>query len=183
MFCDEVCWVCGRGLGELGVGVGLALWKMTEMGDGGGMKMRPTLMMMRWGFLVVMVLVMGGCCEVRERAAEGREGFRVFVITSMAKDHQKMIAAAMPVLHRLGRENGFGVDITNDGEAVTEERLKGYRVVVMLQEAPFDVPAEGQRAIEKFVEGEAGGWGFMRRGCLRGSIRGRMRFIGRGMRR
>ena len=109
----------------------------------------------------MMVMVVAGCCGVGGGAAggtaRGGEKFRVFVITSMAKDHQKMIAAAMPVLHRLGRENGFGVDITNDGEAITEEKLRGYQVVVMLQEAPFDVPAEGQKAIEKFVEA-GGGW-------------------------
>lgn len=78
--------------------------------------------------------------------------FKVFVTVSKAKDHLKMIAAAEPFLQKLAADNNFTIDISNDAKDVTEEKLANYDELIMLQQAPFDVPAEGQKAIEKFVE-------------------------------
>ena len=46
---------------------------------------------------------------------------KVLAVISKAKDHQKMMVAAGPVLEELGRENHFSVDVTDDGSRAIHE--------------------------------------------------------------
>ena len=47
--------------------------------------------------------------------------FRLLVVASRAKDHLKMIAAARPVLEKLGEENHFAVDFTDDADTINSK--------------------------------------------------------------
>jgi uncharacterized protein len=78
--------------------------------------------------------------------------FRVFVKTSKAADHKKMMTAARPFLKKMANENGFDVYITDDNRLVNEENLSRYQVFVQLQEAPFDLTPKEQAAVQKFIE-------------------------------
>lgn len=78
--------------------------------------------------------------------------FRVLVLTSPAKDHQKMIAAAEPALRMMAVDNDFDVDITNDAAVCNDANLARYQVFVQLQEAPFDMSPEQQAALQRFIE-------------------------------
>jgi uncharacterized protein len=86
-----------------------------------------------------------------------KPSFRVFVKTSKAADHKKMMAAAKPFLKKLARENGFTVDVTDDNRKVTAENLSRYQVFVQLQEAPFDLSPAEQAAVQQFIE-QGRGW-------------------------
>ncbi len=54
--------------------------------------------------------------------------FRVLVLASRAKDHLKMIAAAKPFLEKMGAENNFSVDFTDDSSKINTDNLAGYQV-------------------------------------------------------
>jgi type 1 glutamine amidotransferase len=108
------------------------------------MKMRP---------LAVAALVLSACPLVSAEAPS----FRVLVVASADPDHAPMIDAAPPLFESIARENGFAVDFTRGGAAVTDEGLSRYAVVVVLHMAPFDLSNDQQDALQRFVE-RGGGW-------------------------
>ncbi|MGO9110231.1 MAG: ThuA domain-containing protein [Thermoguttaceae bacterium] len=83
--------------------------------------------------------------------------FNVLVVTSRAKDHFKMIAAATPMLTKMAMDNHFHVDITNDDTVINAANLARYQVFVQLQEAPFDMSLPEQSALQRFIE-QGHGW-------------------------
>lgn len=83
--------------------------------------------------------------------------FRVLVVASRAKDHQKMIAAAKPFMEKMGADNNFTVDFTDDSSRINDKNLERYQVFVMLDLAPFDISYTQQAALKKFVE-DGKGW-------------------------
>ena len=85
------------------------------------------------------------------------QGFRVLLVASRAKDHQKMIAAARPFFEQMAADNHFGLDFTDDTSVINTVNLKRYSVFVMLQLAPFDMSPSQQSALQQFVE-EGKGW-------------------------
>jgi len=96
-----------------------------------------------------------GLIALFARAAWAQETppkFKVLAVTSRAKDHLKMIAAATPMLEKMARENNFAIDITDDATVVNDENLARYQVFVQLQEAPFDLSSDQQQALQKFIE-------------------------------
>jgi len=101
--------------------------------------------------LLAFVALMGGCASAQPKP------FKVLVVTSKAKDHLKMIAAAGPMLQTMASQNHFVVDITNDDTVVNDANLQNYDVFVQLQEAPFDMSRSEQDALQKFIE-EGHGW-------------------------
>jgi type 1 glutamine amidotransferase len=111
-------------------------------------------------FVVVLGLV-ASCGCASSAPATGSAGnhpaFNVLVVTSKAKDHQKMMAAAAPMLTMMATDNNFHVDITSDDTLITDENLAHYQVFVPLQEAPFDMTTVEQAALQRFIE-RGGGW-------------------------
>jgi type 1 glutamine amidotransferase len=83
--------------------------------------------------------------------------FRVLVVASDAADHIKMMTAAKPFFIKLGEDNGFVVDYTDDSGVITDANLVKYQVFVMLQLAPFDMKPSEQAALQKFIE-QGKGW-------------------------
>src|SRR5258708_502492 len=92
---------------------------------------------------LILVLMVCGCAMTPAR----KEPMRVLVVTSRAKDHLKMIAAAGPMLQKMADENHFVVDITDDDSVINDANLARYRVFVQLQEAPFDMKPSEQAAL------------------------------------
>ena len=102
--------------------------------------------------LAILIIVLTGLLSVKSR-----DGFRVFVIVSSAKDHVKMVAAARPFLEKMAADNHFLIDITADTSKVNDANLANYQVFVQLHEAPFDMSYSQQAAIQKFAE-QGKGW-------------------------
>ncbi len=103
--------------------------------------------------LLAMVLLLAGTWS----EAGDAPPIRVLAVTSRAKDHQKMMAAAAPMLEQLGREQHFSVDVTDDGSVMNDANLAKYQVFVQLQHAPFDMKPEEQAALQRFIE-SGHGW-------------------------
>jgi uncharacterized protein len=102
---------------------------------------------------LVLLVIVFGCATTPAR----KEPMRVLVVTSRAKDHLKMIAAAGPMLQKMAEEDHFVVDITDDDSVITDSNLARYRVFVQLQEAPFDMKPSEQAALQRFIE-SGHGW-------------------------
>ena len=86
-----------------------------------------------------------------------QSSFRVIAVTSRAKDHMKMMTCAKPFLEKMGVENNFTVDVTDDTSQVNDANLARYQVFVMLQEAPFDMSGPQQAALQQFID-QGKGW-------------------------
>jgi len=110
----------------------------------------------RFMLVFVGLLTVATACSQAADPAD-HPSFRVLVMTSRAKDHLKMIAAAGPMLKMMATDNNFDVDITNDESVVTDANLAHYQVYVQLQEAPFDMPRAQQEALQRFIE-QGHGW-------------------------
>lgn len=83
--------------------------------------------------------------------------FKALVLISRSDDHIKMMTAAKPFFEKLGEDNHFKVDYTDDSSKINDENLKNYDVFVMLQLAPFDISYSQQAALQKFAE-QGKGW-------------------------
>ncbi|MEO5977355.1 MAG: ThuA domain-containing protein [Chryseolinea sp.] len=75
---------------------------------------------------------------------------------SKAKDHNMMMTAAVPFLKGIASASNFSVDISDDTSLLNNANLLKYSVLVQLQEAPFDMSAAQQAAVQKFVDGGKG---------------------------
>jgi type 1 glutamine amidotransferase len=83
--------------------------------------------------------------------------FKVLVVASQAKDHWKSISVAKSFFEKLGAENHFSVDFTDDTSKINDANLANYQVFVMFHLAPFDMSASQQAALQKFAE-QGKGW-------------------------
>ncbi len=82
--------------------------------------------------------------------------FKVLVVASKAKDHQRMIISAEPFFKHLAAENRFTVDFTEDADTINDQNLAQYQVFVMLHLAPFDMTPSQQQALQRFIENGKG---------------------------
>src|SRR6266478_537548 len=100
----------------------------------------------------IALFAIGGCAKATPSPtiATTRPAFNVLVVTSRAKDHSKMMAAAAPMLKMMATDNHFDVDITDDDTVINDANLARYQVFVQLQEAPFDMTPSEQAALQKF---------------------------------
>jgi type 1 glutamine amidotransferase len=83
--------------------------------------------------------------------------FKVLVVASKAKDHLKSISVAKSFFEKLGADNHFSVDFTDDTSKINDANLAKYQVFVMFHLAPFDMSASQQAALQKFAE-QGKGW-------------------------
>ncbi len=82
---------------------------------------------------------------------------RILVFSKTAGYRHGSIAAGLAAIRKLGQENAFAVDATEDAAVFTENRLKRYRAVVFLN-TTGDVLDEGQQAeLERYIQA-GGGW-------------------------
>ena len=124
----------------------------------------------------IALVALGGCAKTTPSPAIAttRPTFNVLVVTSRAKDHSKMMAAAAPMLKMMATDNHFDVDITDDDTVINDANLARYQVFVQLQEVPFDMTPPEQAALQKFIE-QGHGWVGIHAAGLTGQ-----KFLGRG---
>jgi type 1 glutamine amidotransferase len=90
-------------------------------------------------------------------SASAKLKFRVLVVVSRAKDHQRSIQAAKPFFQQLAKDNDLTIDFTDDAERINDQNLKRYKVFVMFHLAPFDMTYPEQAALQRFIE-RGNGW-------------------------
>ncbi len=78
--------------------------------------------------------------------------WKVLVFTKTAEFRHESIPAGVQAVQRLGSQNGFGVDQTEDASAFTDANLAQYRAVVFLL-TTGDVLDDGQQeAFKRYIE-------------------------------
>lgn len=102
--------------------------------------------------IIVFGLILSIAFGFRRHTVRTNSVFRVFVTTSKAKDHIKMMAAAGPALQKMAVENNFEIDISEDTSLINEQNLSRYQVFIPLQQAPFDMSPNQQAAVQHFIE-------------------------------
>src|SRR5262245_67049 len=76
---------------------------------------------------------------------------RVLVFTKTAGFHHDSIPAAVAAVQRLGAQNGFDVDATEDAGAFTDAGLSRYDAVVFLMTTGDVLDDAQQASLQRFV--------------------------------
>src|SRR5688572_912858 len=82
---------------------------------------------------------------------------RVLVFSKTAAFRHGSIESGVAAVKRLGEENGFAVDATEDAGAFTDRNLRQYRAVVFLNTTGDVLDAKQQDVLERYVQA-GGGW-------------------------
>ena len=77
---------------------------------------------------------------------------RVLVFSKSEGWQHGSIPAANAAIYKLGTENGFGVDTTQDAELFTDENLKNYHAVVFANTTRDVLNAKQQAAFERYIQ-------------------------------
>jgi len=88
-------------------------------------------------------------------AHAGDSPFSVLVFSKTAGFRHDSIPAGIAALQRLGDQDGFGVDATEDDKVFNDANLRKYRVVVFLSTTGEVLDADGRAAFERYIR--AGG--------------------------
>jgi type 1 glutamine amidotransferase len=89
--------------------------------------------------------------------AHADPAFRVLVFSRTTAFRHDSIPEGVAAIQKLGQENGFAVDATEDATLFTDANLAPYRAVVFLSSTgdPLDQPAE-KEAFQRYIEGGGG---------------------------
>jgi cytochrome c len=101
--------------------------------------------------LLVAALTIG------EVAASQQPEPRVLVFSRTTGYRHNSIESGIAAVQKLGRENGFAIEATEDASAFTERNLKRFRAVVFLNTTGDILDARQQDAFERFIQA-GGGW-------------------------
>jgi cytochrome c len=82
---------------------------------------------------------------------------RVLVFSRTAGFRHTSIEAGVAAVRKLGQQNGFAVDATEDASAFTDANLRRYRSVVFMSTTGDVLDAPQQDALERFIQA-GGGW-------------------------
>lgn len=81
---------------------------------------------------------------------------KILVFSKTAGFHHNSIAAGIPAIIKLGRENNFSVDTTTDASKFTDANLKQYAAVVFLSTTGDVLNDDQQKAFERYIESGKG---------------------------
>src|SRR4051812_49266916 len=82
---------------------------------------------------------------------------RILVFSKTAGFRHSSIEPGLAAIRKLGQENGFAVDATEDASAFTDRNLRQYRTVVFLSTTGDVLDPRQQEAFERYVQA-GGGW-------------------------
>ncbi|HZE32583.1 MAG TPA: ThuA domain-containing protein [Actinoallomurus sp.] len=99
--------------------------------------------------LIAMLVLAGGAA----RADTSSSSFRVLVFSKTTGFRHDSIPDGIAAIQKLGQENGFAVDTTEDATQFTDQNLAQYQSVVFLSTTgdPLDQPAE-KEAFQRYIE-------------------------------
>ncbi len=89
-------------------------------------------------------------------AVRSQDSSRVLVYSKTAGYRHSSIGPGLAAIRKLGQENGFAVDATEDAGAFTSKNLKGYRAVVFLNTTGDVLDAAQQDDFERYIQAGGG---------------------------
>jgi cytochrome c len=112
------------------------------------MTTRSTFRLVSAAFLLATVAVSVGA---------QRQSPRILVFSRTAGFRHTSIEPGIAAIKKLGKENGFSVDATEDATAFTDKNLKQYQAVVFMSTTGDVLDAKQQDAFERYIQA-GGGW-------------------------
>ena len=103
--------------------------------------------------IVIALLVSLTTCSV----AQPTEPPRVLVFSKTMGFRHSSIETGVAAIKKLGQENGFVVDATEDASRFTTSALAPYRAVIFLSTTGDVLDAQQQDALERYIRA-GGGW-------------------------
>ena len=104
-------------------------------------------------FVSLALLVAPLCVPLAARSQEPR----VLVFSKTAGYRHSSIGVGLATIRKLGQENAFSVDATEDAGAFTSKNLARYRAVVFLNTTGDVLDAAQQDDFERYIQA-GGGW-------------------------
>ncbi|MEU0765332.1 ThuA domain-containing protein, partial [Streptomyces microflavus] len=89
-------------------------------------------------------------------AAAAAEPFSVLVFSKTAGFRHDAIPAGIAAIQKLGTDNGFTVDTTEDGAAFNDTNLAKYQAVIWLSTTGDVLDATQQAAFERYIKAGGG---------------------------
>jgi type 1 glutamine amidotransferase len=89
-------------------------------------------------------------------SANAEPAFRVLVFSKTLLYRHASIGAGIDAIQKLGRENNFGVDTSEDSGVLTKTNLARYAVVVFLSVTGNVLDENEQTAFKDYIEGGGG---------------------------
>jgi cytochrome c len=90
-------------------------------------------------------------------AADAQSSPRVLVFSKTAGFRHSSIEPGLAAIRKLGQENGFAVDATEDASTFTDRNLRRYQTIVFLSTTGDVLDARQQDAFERYIQA-GGGW-------------------------
>lgn len=112
--------------------------------------------------LIVCIILVGcnskspGKTEVNK--TEGLAPFKVLVLTERGGQHGGFTDAGMKWLGEQAKALHFELTEINNIEAITEEYLKKYQLIIQLDYPPYTWTAEAEKAFIDYIDEGRGGW-------------------------
>ncbi|MEA2762845.1 MAG: cytochrome c, partial [Gemmatimonadaceae bacterium] len=104
-------------------------------------------------FVPLALLLASLCVPV---AARSQDSSRVLVFSKTAGFRHSSIPNGIAAIRKLGQENGFAVDATEDAGAFTSKNLARYRAVVFLNTTGDVLDAPQQDDFERYIQAGGG---------------------------
>ena len=83
-------------------------------------------------------------------------GTKILVYSKTAGYRHSVIPNGKKAIEKLGKENGFGVDVTEDSSVFNEDNLKKYAAVVFLNTTGNVLNNQQEAAFERFIQAGGG---------------------------
>src|SRR3954471_13075430 len=103
------------------------------------------------------IAIVAGACLLGSTQPVHAQGPRVLVFSKTAGFRHTSIEPGIAAVRKLGAENGFAVDATEDASVFTDRNLKKYREVIFLSTTGDVLDLVQQDALERYIEA-GGGW-------------------------
>lgn len=109
------------------------------------------------GLACVCAVGLSGRAAAQEPSANQEQGaFRVLLFSKTAGFRHECIPAGIEAIRKLGNDNGFTVDATEDAGAFTEGNLARYAVLIFLNTTGDVLNDSQQAAMERFIRSGKG---------------------------
>src|SRR5688572_19436093 len=114
-----------------------------------GMPPSPWIAMQR---LVALAFILVSVCATAAHSQDSR----VLVFSKTAGFRHSSIGPGIAAIRKLGQENGFAVDATEDASAFTSKNLGRYRAVIFLNTTGDVLDATQQDDFERYIQAGGG---------------------------
>lgn len=106
--------------------------------------------------LVGIIAIMHALASARLLTAQPAPAPRVLVFSKTAGYRHSSIETGIAALKKLGQEQGFAVDATEDAATFTDKNLKGYRAIVFLSTTGDVLNPTQESVFERYIQAGGG---------------------------